>query len=493
MTTQNSELIAVLTEGISEYVDQTVEDRLEEGMSRVSRMFAYEDREWTSLTNIATGETPGLDLDQLKEISGRIRENLAGSPLVKRSIELRKSYVFSKGVNWPRVDSGSRGRKSGYQMFSENEVTQDTLLSSEAYETLERTAATDGLVVLVGEDATKELRPLVLREITATYHNPDHQDEIWAYLRSWSVKKDDYTSEERNVRYVTSRAPAVVKKLAKIDKYEVAKGFTAFDQRFNHQSGFAFGIPDACSAVVWSRIYTELINNGKIVTDALARFAFQLTGKAGKSKATVRAAVSDRGQAGGMAVMPEGTALQALSSAGKAYDFDGIRPVAAMIASGMEVSLVHLLSDPGAAGSSYGSAANLDLPTTNSIRMRQQLWVSFFTRILKWTGLSDFEISFPSLEDADPYREMQLLILMWSNGLLHPDEARARGLDISQIKPLHNDVPEGVVPPNSTEAIERGLAQAEKLAATTAAPDQGKSTGAGKTDSTTSNDLSSKK
>lgn len=493
MTTQNEDLIAVLTEGISEYVDSAVEDRLEEGMSRVSRMFAYEDREWTSLTSIATGDTPGLDLEQLKEISGKIRENMAGSPLVKRAIELRKSYVFSKGVNWPRVEGGGKGPKSTYFKFFTSEVNQDTLLSSEAYETLERTAAADGLVVLVGNDATKELRPLVLNEITATYHNPDHQDEIWAYLRSWSVKKDNYTSEEKNVWYVTSRAPKEVKSQAKIGNYEVASGHTAFDQRFNHQSGFAFGIPDACSAVIWSRIYTELLNNGKIVTDALARFAFQLTGKAGKSKATVRAAVSDRGQAGGMAVMPEGTALQALSSAGKAYDFDGIRPVAAMIASGMEVSLVHLLSDPGAAGSSYGSAANLDLPTTNSIRMRQQLWVSYFTRILRWVGLTDFEVTFPSLEDADPYREMQLLILLWSAGLLHADEARARGLDISQIKPLHDDVPEGVVPPNSKEAMEQGMAQAEKLAATTASPDQGKSTGAGKTDSTTSNDLSSKK
>ena len=179
--------------------------------------------------------------------------------------------------------------------------------------------------------------------------------------------------------------------------------------------------------------------------------------------------------AGGIAGIGTGNDLTALATAGKSYDFDALRPVAAMVATSLEVSVIHLLSDPGAAGSSYGSAQNLDLPTKRAVVNRQDLWGAFFERIVEYATGERVQVTFPTLDDPDPYREMQVVALGWNTGLLHKDEARSRVLRVGQFEALHADAPEETAIPGGEASL--------------GAPGQGQSTGAGSVDSTLANDV----
>src|SRR5690606_29473438 len=59
----------------------------------------------------------------------------------------------------------------------------------------------------------------------------------------------------------------------------VAKDAVIFDAYVNTQVGWTFGVPHALAALAWARLYRDFLVNGKIMSDALAQFAFQLQTK----------------------------------------------------------------------------------------------------------------------------------------------------------------------------------------------------------------------
>lgn len=467
--------------------------QLVERLDQVQLMFQVEDQGWTRLFGGLGDDFPGLDLDQLKDWSGQIQEYLVGNPIIKRGSGLRGSYVWSKGVKIPGAERapGKKGTSTKLERFCKDKKTQAYLLSSEANDEMERAAVATGMYLLVGEDRTKKiLHPIPIDEIKAIQANPDYKGEVWAYLREWdSIDGQGKTKTQKEWIY-TDRFDGTRKQSIKTEteSIPVAENKTVFDQTFNSQIGWPLGVPDALSAIVWAKIYSELMNHGKVMTESLAKFAFKVTQTSQKGANNVGVKTS-RGGAGQTAVIGQGNDLTPLSNAGKAYDFNGIRAVAAMVATALEVSIVHLLSDPGAAGSSYGSASNLDLPTKRAMVSRQNLWASYIERILEWaTGDEDVKVTFPPLDD-DPYRAVQALALIWNTGLVHEDEMRDPILEMGGITAKHDKAPDGVLLPNNKDSWERAdIDPSDEPATTAASPDQGQSNGGGGTDSTLNND-----
>lgn len=450
-----------------------------ESLNRVEMMLALEDRGWAKILTGETINSDGPTLDQLKGFSKAIKEEIVGSPLIKRGVGLRSSYIMSKGVNIPGYEygptEGTRGRPTKASKFFSNPVNKANLLSPGALDELEPTAATDGQVFFIGVNSTREVHKVPLREIAGVATHPDYPTEAIAYKRSWTRVVGDNTEEMSRWYYVDTYSGPREKEIGKVP---VDNGAVIFVQRFNTQSDWVWGVPDAVAAVAWSRVYSELVNYGKAMTKTMAKVAMQF--KSAKAKNAVAAASLSQSPGGSIAGIGLDADITALSTAGKTYDFGGLRPVAAMVATAFEVSVVHLLSDPGAAGSSYGSAQNLDLPTKRAIVSRQRIWAGFLERIIAWgTGVKDGtgpQVSFPSLDDPDPYREMQVVALGWNTGLVHSEEARDRVMKVGQFEDSGDGVPEGVVQPGGD-----GLTSAPS-------PDQGRSNGTGGVDSTLAND-----
>lgn len=473
----NTTPINLIEQGIRELTEDNAD--LRERLDQVQMMFRVEDQGWDKLFGGFSDDYPGLDLDQLREIAVQIQEYEVGNPYIKRGSALRANYVWSKGVNIPGSEGNpkQRGQKGKLVNFCADPKSQAFLLSPEAHGEMERSAFSTGTYMLVGDERTKRIEyPVSITEITAILTNPDYLGEVWAYLREWDHLKPNGKTEKRKQWIYTDRYSGGARKTV-INKVPVAEGKTLFDQTFNSQIGWPLGVPDALAAIVWARIYSEMVNHGKVMTESLAKFAFKVTQNTQKGADKVGVKTSTGG-AGQTAVMGAVNDLVPLSSAGKVYQFRELQPILAAVATTLEVSIVHLTSDPGSAGSSYGSASNLDLPTKKAVVARQNLWESYIKRILKWATDEDVPVMFPPLDD-DIYRAIQSLALIWNTGTVHPDEIRSAIIELGGILSKHNDVPEGILVPNNEHSIQRSDIDMDgkEQPVSAASPDQGRPNG----------------
>lgn len=473
---------------------------LREQLSRVEQMFQLEDRQWKEIWGGLDDENvEGLTLKQVKDVSNKIREMIVGSPIIDRGTALRASYIWSKGLSIPGAEDvpGKRGRKTAVSAFYKKSKSQRYLFGADAHDEMERSAATDGTYMLLGDNTSKDIHPVPIREIHGIYVNPDYAGDVWAYKRVWSTIDTTGKVVERQQWYYVDTFEGKKEKYIgpKEDRVAVDDTKTLIPQNFNTQTGWPLGVPDALAAIVWAKIYSELLNHGKVMTEALAKFALKVTTPTQNGANKVGVKMAGSAPSGQTAALGVGQDLVPLSSAGKAYDFNGIRPVAAMVATALEVSIVHLLSDPGAAGSSYGSASNLDLPTKRAMVARQNTWSAYISRVIKWATGEAVDVRFPNLDDPDPYREMQLQAIAWGTGLIHEDEARGGVLEAASMTSEHDSAPEGVMLPNNVESMKRadvdadGTTSSNSAATSGASPDQGRSNNSGGARSGGSSDL----
>lgn len=487
-------------------VDPRAAEIIQEALPRVQAMLQAEDRGWAELfSGTSGGDLPGPDLDHVKEASELAREMAFGSPLIARGLDLRTSYVWSKGVvieGAPTTSKGDevkrRGPKGKKETFFGDTTVQRHLLSSEAHKDMEASAFTDGHFFLVGDDKTKKVHPIPLYEIDMVYLNPDYSGEVWAYRRTWTSVEagrdttksvwyyvDTYTGDRKNPEGSNP-----------MPKSQVDKEKTLFVKSFNTMVGWPLGVGDALPALKWARFYAEMVNDGRIVSKANAKFTYKAKNKTAQGAQNAAATASNARGVGNIASLGDGNDLIAIPQSNRSYDFNGLRPIAAQVATALNVSVVHILSDPGAAGSSYGSASNLDLPTKRAMVSRQSEWVEFLQRVIKWGTGEDLAVSFPSLDDPDPYREMQLVTMSWNSGVIHPEEMRDRTLAIGGFTPLETDAPEGVMLPNNEKSLNRSDVDTDSsggsssgVSPTASSPDQGARNGTGGVSDSTAKDL----
>lgn len=470
----------------------TENEMLQEELVALRASLQTRENAWQLLFGNSFHEEQGPSLEQTKEAAVLAREMVAGSTIIKRGASLRASYVWANTLPLPEVDPQKKGPRNRYERFVSNPVNKRTLLSDKAKTTLELSLATDGCVLFLGDNSTKSLRAIPVTEITSVMANPDFEDEVWAYRREWRSSVNG-KAVDRKVWYYTDVAPADArKKTVKVgnENQEADQTKTILDMWVNRQVGWTFGVGDTIPALPWARIYTELLHTGKIVNDALASLIAKA--KVGNKKGSDKAGLNiGKAGAGSVTTYGQDNEVDVFSTAGKTYDFDGIRPVAAMVAAGLEVSLVHLLSDPGAAGSSYGSAATLDLPTKRAMVARQNEWVEFLERVFEW-GVGEKEsplIKFPPLEEPDMYRHAQAITLAWHEGVLHPQEVRDSFVDALGIPVTEDTYPEGIMVPNNEFSLARRDVDRDSKGASVASPDQGQSNGVGDADKQLGHDI----
>lgn len=451
---------AVESRLLREKVENLVIDNevLQESLSQVQQMFAREDRGWSA--KFASADEFGMSLDELKEWSEQIRNAAIGAPWIKRGLGLRSSYIWQGGIYYGNIPGKKQGTGVNVQAIIDHPINQRNFYSAAARTRREGCLYSDGLYLTIGDNVTKVLHNIPLQEITADLRDPDHQEDVWAYRREWqrynsktkqsdTIKRWYYTDTfyDKRPTAVGGKAPFI--EGSDGEREYISQNHTAFDMVANGMDGFAYGSPDALAALIWSRIARDAYMDGIQITSALATFAFKasVATKAGADGASMKVASAP---AGSTAVVGQTNDLVPMSSAGKAYQFDDLRGVVAVVATALSVSAIALTSDPGAAGSSYGSASTLDLPTRLAMEARREEHKAYDRRILIWSGAKDAEVYFQALTDpTDMYRQTQGVILEWDTGLYSPEEIKTalealKGNDISKVK-----VPDGVMLPNN--------------------------------------------
>jgi hypothetical protein len=433
-----------LSEQISSLVSEN--EMLKESYTSMAQaILQFEDNGWNPP---GIPSKKGFTLNEIKATSAKIRETTEGNPLLKRGAGLRTSYIFGRGVHFneqpPRV-----------QRYLEIPQNQDVLFSPEAQVINERSHFTDGQFFVLGNSTTKTFQRIPFDQITGVVTNPDDEEDIWYYRRSWSRSAENLlngssTNKELQVWYPTDTYnPANGRFASKIQNHPVDANFRMFASRVNRRAGQVWGVPDAFPALPWAHAYNEYLKDGSRMLKALSMFAWQLKSKTRSGAASAAAAIATPSTSGSTAVLGNDMELSSLPRA-SAIDLTDGRPLGSMVASALEVSVVALLSDPGTSGA-YGTAQTLDVPTIKAMEARQHVWTQFYSRVMRFIGAKEVEINWPKIETESSQRMMQALALARETNAIWDDEYREAVIETLDIPKLHDTMPptQGEEPANS--------------------------------------------
>lgn len=367
---------------------------------------ALEDRGWRSLSQgVADEFTP----DGRRRVAGICRMMAVSHPLIKRALQLRIGYIWGQGVEiTARLDNADQVDED--QLAAVNALIDDfeddnaaSLTGSQAEEELERALGTDGNVYLACFTAPLtgrvQVRSTPADEIVDVITNPEDRDEPWFYVREYviDVLEPGTLPGSTRARRQTKKTvhPALgyrpAARIRSLNGHEVRWDAPILHVAVNRLDGWKYGVPDAYAAIAWARMYRDFLVDWAGLTKSLSKIAWKATGdnrgRAAKAASEARAQAartalpSQTGDAGGTAAVGPGINFEAVSKSGATIDSDSGRPLAAMVAAGMGVSLIALLADSGVNGA-RATEETLDKPTILEMGMRRLLWQSALGRIL---------------------------------------------------------------------------------------------------------------
>lgn len=455
-------------------------DVLQEKLAHLDLMM--EQQGWTGINEY---DEEGPSLVQVTREAKKIRNLAALNSWVKSGLRLRKDYIWEGGIHYdniPKTDD-RRSKTVNVQSLIDHPINQKYFFGHQAREERESALYTDSQALYLGDDNSKLLRPLSLGEITADYRNPDDSSEIWAYRRTWNYYPQGSATPTVRNRWYFRHAFWDMKTRAinyNGENEEVAQTVRVFGEPVNSQIGWAYGIPDALAAIPWVKMYRDFIVNGFTVTAAMAQIwaVAKQNAQAGADNAT---AVIGGGGVGRVAVLGESNSLNPLSTAGQAYDFEKGRSIIAAAASAIGISAIALTADTSAAGSSYGSAQTLDLPTRLGMQARRNFHVDLDKEVLKWMGADDPKVWFTPYDDAtELFRAVQAIRMKWDSGVYSPEEIKKMYEELEgRYGPV--TVPDGVLIPNNEKSLPRKDIDTDSAGSPTGpgTPGQGQSSAAG--------------
>ena len=405
-------------------------------------LLSIEDEGW-SLLGVQRTVGDAFTIEQLQLLAEKLTEKTDGNPLLKRGLGLRTSYIFGRGV---QIDNFSSRRVESLVMDPQN---QSALFSSEAMIINERSNFTAGQFFILADNNTKKLQRIPFKEITGWVSDPDNVEIIRYIRRSWSRIDIDGTPNTIQEWYpVDTYTPTI--RIPRIQNQNVNYNKTLFPFMVNRRSGNPWGVPDAFAAYPWAYAYNEYLKDGSRILKSLSMFAWQLKSRTKTGATTAAATIATTKSAGSTAVLGADMELSALPRVSNSVDLSNGKPLAAMVAAALEVSVVALMSDPGTSGA-YGVAQTLDVPTTKAMQARQRLWELYLERVMRFFGQKDTEVKWPKMETESSYRMVQSLALAYEAGAIWQDEFRAAVMDELDVHSMHMNAPsqadsEGNVP-----------------------------------------------
>jgi hypothetical protein len=418
--------------------NRALTEQLVENLSR--KMLELEDIGWTPLTgNTFQDEDSGLELDALHTLSKRLRDEAVTNPLHVRGAQLRKDYVFGRGMYLT-------GLGDKVQALVDDPYNKTALFSADAYETNNLTLFTDGNLIVLRNEKTNELSVIPLTQITEVALDPDDNSKVRYLKRVWTTKVGGKPVEKQMwyplARFKKSRVGrgkrrsqtgGIQKSFTSGGKrVEVSQDTVAYLHTTKRQSGWTFGVPDSLAALVWSQAYKEYLADNATLVKALSQLAWKVTTTTKTGQDNAAAQVKLPGGVGGAVVTGNGNDVSAVSR-GAGVDFNNGQPLAAMVAASFGVAVIALLSSPGATGGSYGAAQTLDEPTLKGMRAIQDSWIEFYREILVDMGAENPVVSFPNISEDPTYRALQSLAQAYATGAISQREYRDAVLELLDV------------------------------------------------------------
>ena len=403
----------------------------------------FDEKGWSPINQF---EASGMRLEDVKIIARHARRQSASNPILKRGAMLRSSYVFGHGF---KMSSRNNPLPPRFQAIIDDPINQKVLFSETAAKKNERALFTDGNFFVRYDKRTRRFSRVPLDEIAGWATDPDDPEMIRYYLREYDRRQpvtdpyNSYTAETVKVWYPVDYVESPV---ASINGIPVDRNMVIIDAKSNEETGTLWGLPDCLPALPWSWAYSEYLKDGSKMLKALSGIAWQVKTRTAKGGANISSKLINNKEVAATAVTGSDIELNAMPR-NNSVDLATGRPLAAMAATAMEVSVEALLSGPGAEGG--GGTQVLDQSTLNAAYARQGNWEDFFLRILRVVGVPDPSVTFNNIIVDPAYRTIQSLGQAWMTGLFDPQvmqDAMAEQLGIE----APGAVPSGVLVPNNT-------------------------------------------
>ncbi|MDN4611943.1 hypothetical protein [Arthrobacter burdickii] len=352
----------------------TVLYRLEESMAQLQ--MAAEDSGWAKINADLVNE---FSREGLKRIATNGRLMAIANPLIKRGLGIRHAYVWGQGV---QISARDEGVNAVVQAFLDREDTKATFTGAQARERRTKAQGTDGNIFRAHFtnplDGTVRVRNLPFDEITEIVTAPGDKTEAWYYLRVWQETTPTATFGTGLTREQKAYYPALtyqpLTKPKRLGDVEIRWDAPVLHEKVNDLEGWLWGIGDTYAALPYARAYKEFIEDWVLLVKSLSKIAYQAVPKKGLESQKMRQAVQvgQGAPAGSWAVGSEGTKIEAVPKTGATIDSESGRPVAALVAAALGVSVIDLLADPGQAGN-RATAVTMDLVKRLEMRGRQEL------------------------------------------------------------------------------------------------------------------------
>jgi hypothetical protein len=425
-------------------------EMLAESYSALARAtLEFDEQGWAPINQFSQ---TAMRLEDVKVVARQARRQTASNPVLKRGAMLRSSYVFGHGY---KMSSRNRPLPPRFMDIINDPINQKVLFSEGASKKNERALFTDGNFFVRYDRRNRRFSRVPLDEIAGWATDPDDPEIIRYYLREYELRQpvtdpySSYTAETRKVWYPLDYTSNPV---SQINNIPVDRNFVILDTKANDETGGLWGLPDSLPALPWSWAYSEYLKDGSKMLKALSGIAWQVKTKTAKGGANISSKLINNKEVAATAVTGADIELNAMPR-NNTIDLATGRPLAAMAATAMEVSVEALLSGPGAEGG--GGTQILDQSTLNAAYARQGNWEDFYIRVLRVIGVPDPSVTFNNIIVDPAYRTIQSLGQAWMTGLFGTDvmqAAMAEQLGIEAPGPI----PSGAQVPNNDGSAPTG-------------------------------------
>lgn len=427
-----------LQEQVAQLVSEN--DRLAENYTAIARAtLEFDELGWSPLNQL---KDEGLSLENAKRIATNARLQMNNNALLKRGAALRASYVFGRGF---KMSSGGRPLAPRFQQLIDNPINQQVLFSEAACKKNEKTLFATGNFFVRWDKRNRVWGRIPLDEIVGWSVDADDPDIVKYILREYErvVNVSSTGSQQTETVKVWYPMDYTTTPNRNISGIPVDTNFVVVDLRVNDDTGSAWGAPDCLPALPWAWAYSEYLKDGSKMLKALSSIAWQVKSKTSKGGQNASAKLLNNRQVAATAVTGSDVELSAMPR-NNAVDLNTGRPIAAMAAAAMEVSVDALLS--GSTSTALGSQV-LDQSTLNAAYGRQGNWEYFFTRVLAVMGVQQPSVKFNKIIVDPSYRNVQSLGQAWMTGLFEPEVIQAAYAEELGIE-AQGAVPDGVLIPN---------------------------------------------
>jgi len=349
------------------------------------------------------GNPRDFSREGLRAISRMVRIYWLKNPLIKRAVAVQNLYVWGQGVTLravhPTVDTV-------VQKVLTDPTNRTVLGDVEALMRLETELQLFGnlFFALFTNPSTGHLkiRTIPFDEIAAIISNPDDAQDPHYYLRVWTSTTYNPTTGVSEVKQHKAYYPDWRYNPAGGHPSHIAgipvKDAAIYHVSVNRLNDMQFGVSEVYAACDWANAYKVFLEKWVTITDALSKFAMQLTG-ANKRAATAavsklqemiprlqqglaEARAQGAGTVGGTFVTTPGTKLEPIKTSGVTTSMDDARRLMLMVCSATGINEPYLTGDPSTGN--LATAKSMERPMELQFTARQRLWSSILGNILDY-------------------------------------------------------------------------------------------------------------